>query len=243
MRPAADEVEERLHVALLGPAHVARAEGRGRAPRSRGRSGPGRRSATGAGRAPSRTSRARSMSIGTLADDDDPAAVAREARGELERVGRARRGADEDRVEPDAAGLGLDRVLEPGVVARERARAATRWRAPTAAGSRSMPNAVAAGGLQQLDGELADEAEPDDADALADARRRPGARRAARWRRPSRTRRPRSRRRRDARDEVRRNGDDLARGSPSRHRRTRRGRRAATPWTPAPTSTTTPADE
>ena len=166
--PGCDELEEGLHVALLRPADVA-----------------GREVAAAllvvavVAPGPVRARHAqlelllvhrRAVDVDRrLADDDDPAAVAREADGQLERVGRGRRGAEEHRVEAEPAGGRPHGVLEPGVVAAQRGH-------PGAA--RELDGGIvevdadhpAARREQDARRELADEAEPDHADPLADAR-------------------------------------------------------------------------
>ena len=131
--------------------------------------------------------------------------------GELERVGRGRRGAQEHRVEAEPARDGdRTRGSSRGVVARGSRSRRSRATRSTAASSRSMPTTRQPDGGEDARRELADEPEPDHADRTRRCR-------ASAWRTPcsaiaptvayaaSSNATPVG----DRRDEVLRHGEDL----------------------------------
>ena len=121
---------------------------------------------------------ARSTSIVVSPTTTMRAAVAREAHGELERVGRRRRGAQEHRVEAEAARDARRTASSSRGIVRGQ-RNGSRRPACELDGRVVEVDAddAAARRLQEARRELPDEPEPDDADPLADARASP-------WRTP-----------------------------------------------------------
>ena len=178
-----------------------------------------------------------------LADDDDPAAVARElrrrARADRARATRRRAGRRRARGRRSRP----ERAVRSSRSPRAKASAPPRCASSTAAASRSMPTTLAARGSRGCAPRAGRRARARSRRRSRRCRPRSGARRGARSRRRSRTRRRRARR-------LRGPGTTRLRGTatisawfaqPPPPQATRSP--GARPSTPAPTSTTTPADE
>ena len=177
-----------------------------------------------------------------VADEDDAALLPRGLHRLSHDLVALGRGGDEHGVGAEA----VRQLVRPaaGSPRRRRSRASCHARAPSRpATGRGRNRSRARRGAQQLDGELAEDAEPHHGHRLAERRLRRGARPGARSRRaspstPGRCRAPPGCGRRGSPGRR-----SARRGSRSRRPRRRPGRRRRKPFTSSPTSTTTPAAE